>query len=252
MAGFGGGPGTGSRSGLQHTEIPYKKAVLTQLLHALPVTPIYTRNRTIGLLGGSFNPAHGGHLHITLHALKKLGLDEVWWLVSPRNPLKSADALADYGQRLASAVRVASAHPRIRVLDIEARFGTRYSYQTLSLLKERFPGTHFVWMIGADNLAQFHRWKRWQAVLAAMPVVVFDRAPYSHTALRSKAYIRGSRFLMKNPHKTLLSQGPCLVFIHLKRDPLSSSDLRKKLGAGAFLRHNNNAGSLIRPARKEN
>lgn len=206
------------------------------------VKPIHTKNRTIGLLGGSFNPAHGGHLHITLYALNKLGLDEVWWLVSPRNPLKEADSLASYAQRLESAEEVARTHPRIRVLDIEKRFGTRYSYQTLEVLKQRFPGTRFVWMIGADNLAQFHRWKRWQAVLAAVPVVVFDRAPYSHTALRSKAYLRTSRFLLKNIDIGALPPSPCLVFIHLKRAPQSSTGLRKRLGAGAFLRHNNSAG----------
>ena len=177
--------------------------------------PIHTKNRTIGLLGGSFNPAHGGHLHISLHALNRLKFDEIWWLVSPKNPLKSAADLASYEQRLACAKRVAASCPkRLHVLDIEAKFGTKYSYQTIALLKARFPGTHFVWMMGADNLAQFHRWRRWEKILSTIPVVVFDRAPYSHTALRSKAMIRGGKYLK---------------FIHLKRNPLSSTWLRSKL-----------------------
>ena len=178
------------------------------------VKPIHTKNRTIGLLGGSFNPAHEGHLHISLYALHKMQFDEVWWLVSPRNPLKSASDLASYGQRLQSAREVAAAYPRIRVLDIEARYGLRYSYQTLRLLKSRFRGTHFVWMMGADNLAQFHRWKRWQEMLATIPIAVFDRAPYSHTALRSKTMIRG---------------WGRIKFLHLKRNSLSSTWLRGKL-----------------------
>lgn len=207
------------------------------------MTPIHTKHRTIGLLGGSFNPAHEGHLHITLHALHKLHFNEVWWLVSPRNPLKSEKSLAAYGHRLASAKAMAAAHPHIRVLDIEKQAGTCYSYQTLAFLKSRFPAAHFVWMMGADNLAQFHRWKRWQWILDNVPVAVFDRAPYSHTAPRSKAMRRAQKFLLKSMGITAFHAAPCLVFIHLRRDPISSSQLRKTLGEQAFLRHNKSAGN---------
>jgi len=199
-------------------------------------------NRTIGLLGGSFNPAHGGHLHITLHALKSLKLDEVWWLVSPHNPLKSPSSLAAYEERLQSARNIAAHHKRIRVLDIEARLGARYSYQTIALLKRRFPSTNFVWLMGADNLAQFHRWRRWQHILSTIPIVVFDRAPYSHTSLRSKTYLRAHKFLLKANNINRFDHAPCFVFVHLRRDPLSSTTIRKTLGKGAFLRHNENAG----------
>ena len=205
------------------------------------MNPLHTKNRTIGLLGGSFNPAHGGHLHITLHALRSLGLDEVWWLVSPRNPLKSAGSLAGYEQRLQSAQTVTKRYRRIRVLDIEKRFNTRYSYETVNLLKRRYPGTQFVWLMGADNLAQFHRWRRWQWLLSELPVVVFDRTPYSHTALRSKTMQRARKFLLKINQIGRFGPAPCLVFIHLRRDPLSSTMLRKKLGKGAFLGHNESA-----------
>ena len=204
--------------------------------------PIHTKNRTIGLLGGSFNPAHGGHLHISLHALKNLGLDEVWWLVSPRNPLKSEGDLAAYEKRLASARAVAATHPRIRVLDLEARYKLRYSYETVAFLQRRYPGAHFVWMMGADNLAQFHRWRRWRQILASIPIVVFDRAPYSHTALRHKTFIKMQKFRLKNMHIKRGKNAPALVFVHLKRDPLSSTALRKKLGIRAFLGHNKDVG----------
>jgi nicotinate-nucleotide adenylyltransferase len=204
--------------------------------------PTYTKNRTIGLLGGSFNPAHAGHLHITLHALNKLHFDEVWWLVAPQNPLKSAADLASYEQRVESARRVVAGHSRIRVLDIEARLRTRYTVETVMALQSRFGGARLVWMMGADNLASFHRWKRWQWLLAHIPVVVFDRAPYSHTSLRSKTMLRGQKFLLKNMDIGAEWRVPCLVFEHLKRNPLSSSTLRKKLGLGAFLGHNKNVG----------
>jgi nicotinate-nucleotide adenylyltransferase len=201
----------------------------------------YTKGRTIGLLGGSFNPAHGGHRHITLFALRALGLDEVWWLVSPHNPLKSKESLADYGQRVASARQVAGGNRRIRVLDIEQRLATRYSFETIDALKKRHPGTRFVWLIGADNLSRFHRWRRWQYVLDTLPVAVFDRAPYSHTAPRSRAMSYGRRFIMKNSEVNGSWRAPGLLFVHLRRDPLSSTSLRNMLGEKAFLRHNNKA-----------
>lgn len=207
------------------------------------MTPAYTHNRIIGLLGGSFNPAHQGHLHITLHALRAFGFDEVWWLVSPGNPLKDIRSLASYAQRLDSARRVAGRHPRIRVMDIEARFGTRYTHDTVAALQAHFPGAGFVWMMGADNLAQFHRWKRWERVFAQVPVMVFDRAPYSHRSLRSKAALRARRFMLKYRDVDGAWHAPALVYVHLKRDPLSSTFIRKKLGRGAFLGHNNSAES---------
>jgi nicotinate-nucleotide adenylyltransferase len=203
--------------------------------------PIYTKYRTVGLLGGSFNPAHSGHLHITLHALKKLKLDRVWWLVSPKNPLKAQASLASYEKRLASARALAS-HPRIHVSDIEAVSGTLYSWKTIDFLQRRYRGTHFVWLIGADNLAQFHRWKKWQKIMSNIPVVVFDRAPYSHTSLRSKALIYSRKFRLPAAAACAPKTAPCLTFVHLKRDPISSTALRKSLGEDAFLRHNKVAG----------
>lgn len=204
--------------------------------------PIHTQNRTIGLLGGSFNPAHSGHLHITLYALNKLKFDEVWWLVSPGNPLKDPKSLASYEKRFASARDVAKGHPRIRVLDIERQYNTRYTYETIALLMRKYPAAHFTWMMGADNLAQFHHWERWQDLVIKIPCVIFDRAPYSHTSLRSKAYLRSKRFLLKTIDLDVSRAAPAFMFIHLKRALISSSHLRKKLGSGAFLVHNKNTG----------
>lgn len=195
---------------------------------------IHTKNRTIGLLGGSFNPAHSGHVHITLYALKKLGLDEAWWLVSPHNPLKSAASLAAYEKRLQSARDIAAPYRRIRVVDFERQHGLHYSYQTIALLKCRFPGIRFVWLMGADNLAQFHRWRRWTEILHKIPMIIFDRAPYSHTSLRSKTLARARRFLLKDNEISPSNAAPSLLFVHLKRDPMSSTEIRKHLENSRF------------------
>ena len=200
--------------------------------------PILTRNRVIGLLGGSFNPAHSGHLHITLYALNKLGLDAVWWLVSPRNPLKDAGSLAAYEERLISARKVAAASPRIHVSDIERRLRKNYSFQTIRTLKKRYRGAHFVWLMGADHPPIFHRWRRWKQVYAELPVVVFDRAPYSHAVQRSRAAAYARKFTRQMNQIARFDQAPSFHYIHLKRDPISSTSLRKELGKDAFLAHN--------------
>lgn len=183
--------------------------------------PIYTKNRTIGLLGGSFNPAHAGHLHISEYALNMLGIDEIWWLVSPQNPLKSKDDMADYGERFISAKKITAKNRKIFVSDIERKIGTKYTYQTIYELQKRYHGTNFIWLMGADNLAGFHHWQRWQEILRLVPIVVFDRAPYSFTSLASKTYLRMRKFL--NAGKT-----PSLSFVRLKRDANSSTAIRSR------------------------
>ncbi|HYD19796.1 MAG TPA: nicotinate-nucleotide adenylyltransferase, partial [Patescibacteria group bacterium] len=126
------------------------------------------QNRTVGLLGGSFNPAHDGHRHISLYALRLLGLDAVWWMVSPQNPLKSAKEMASLATRMAGAI-AASHHPKIHVTDIEQHLNTRYTADTLRALQARFPRTKFVWLMGTDNLRQFHRWQEWQEIFKMVP-----------------------------------------------------------------------------------
>ena len=195
--------------------------------------------RRVGLLGGSFNPAHAGHRHISLHALKRLKLDEVWWLVSPQNPLKTAHELAPYAQRLDFAKHI-SAHPRIKVSDFERHEGTFYSIDTLRALQRQHPDIAFVWLMGADNLAQFHRWYHWRDMLSLVPVVVFDRSPFSHTALRQKAAMQftAHRVPEHDIPAIATAKAPSWAFIYMARHPESATSLRKTLGKNAFLRHN--------------
>lgn len=135
--------------------------------------PIATKGLRVGLLGGSFDPPHAGHLHISKWAMKEFGLDRVWWLVSPGNPLKS-EGPADLDRRMA-ACNALNDHPRIIVTDLERRFKTRYTAETLTALLARYRGVRFVWLMGADNLADFHRWDRWQDIMKMMPIGVMAR-----------------------------------------------------------------------------
>jgi nicotinate-nucleotide adenylyltransferase len=140
----------------------------------LPIhDPPAARGQRIGLLGGSFDPPHEGHRHITLWALRALGLDAVWWLVSPGNPLKKTGP-AEIARRVA-ACRALARHPRVRVTDIEARLRSRYTADTLDRLRAVYPGVRFVWLMGADNLAGFHRWDRWDDILRTTPVAALAR-----------------------------------------------------------------------------
>lgn len=204
--------------------------------HRPPATrhqpPIPSHRRVIGVLGGSFNPAHEGHLHISRYALDSLGLDEVWWMVSPRNPLKDKNTLANYEERFRSAERMAT-HRRIRVTDFERAQGLIYTCDTLKALQARYPRIHFVWLMGADNLAEFHRWKQWQWILAHVPVVIFDRAPYSHSGKAAKAYQRMRKFLIRTNEILINKPAPVLYFAHLRRDPASATAIRKRLGKRA-------------------
>lgn len=140
----------------------------------------------IGLLGGSFNPAHEGHLRISRLALARLRLDQVWWLVSPGNPLKDEKTLAAYEARRAAAARLAR-DPRIVATGIERRLGTRYTIDTLRALKRRHPKLHFVWLMGGDNLADMTRWKDWRGIFREMPIAVIARPGYTHAARASVA-----------------------------------------------------------------
>lgn len=193
----------------------------------------------IGLLGGSFNPAHAGHVHISLEAIKRLGLDEVWWLVSPRNPLKNAHDLADYQTRLRFARQLVS-HTKIRVLDIEAREQLYYSIDTVRYLTQHFPQTHFVWLMGADNLAGFHRWRAWQALATLVPIAVLDRAPYAQRALHGRfaQQFRTNRLPASAARQLAANPLPAWIYLSIPRHPLSATLLRKKLGSDAFVVHN--------------
>lgn len=183
----------------------------------------------IGLLGGSFNPAHGGHLHISLEAIRQLKLDQVWWLVSPQNPLKDTHDMAEYKTRFASAQKMARHEKKIHVSDFEKEHGLQYTYATLKELKKRCPGIKFVWIMGADNLAGFHRWQRWRSIIDIMPIVVFDRAPFSHVSLRTKAAISMKRLrLPESAIASISGKTKRWVYMYLlaRKHPASSTAIR--------------------------
>jgi nicotinate-nucleotide adenylyltransferase len=190
----------------------------------------------VGVLGGSFNPAHEGHRYISLLALQRLGLDQVWWLVSPQNPLKDAKDMMSFSDRLKSAQAMAK-HPQIRVSDLENRMGTRFTAETLPRLKQRFPHIGFVWLMGADNLAQIPAWHRWEEIFRAVPVAIFDRGTYSyfHKALSGKAARRFSQFRVPaNRAKHLADlEPPAWTYIReIRRHPGSATAIRRGLKPG--------------------
>ncbi|MCY3880101.1 MAG: nicotinate-nucleotide adenylyltransferase, partial [Rhodobacteraceae bacterium] len=148
----------------------------------LPHSPAGSR---IGLLGGSFDPPHSGHLHITNHAFKALGLDQVWWLASIGNPLKP-NPPAPLRQRMQAAEKLIR-HPRVTVTDLEARLGATHTADTLRFLHRRFPETRFIWLMGGDNLPTLHHWSRWRQIINSIPICVFARPPKKVTATISQA-----------------------------------------------------------------
>jgi nicotinate-nucleotide adenylyltransferase len=181
----------------------------------------------IGLLGGSFNPPHEGHVLATRLALRRLRLDRVWWLVTPGNPLKSQDELAALQKRVAAARRLV-AGPRVAVTDIEARIGSRYTYETLAWLKRRAPCVHFVWIMGADNLQQFHRWRHWRAIADLVPIVVVDRPGSTLRAISSRAGAALARWRApeRDAARFAAMRPPALLFLHGRRSELSSTAIR--------------------------
>jgi nicotinate-nucleotide adenylyltransferase len=181
----------------------------------------------IGLLGGSFNPAHEAHLHISLIALRRLNLDAVLWLVSPQNPLKETAGMASLEQRLVRAREIA-AHPNIFATGIEAALGTRFTFDTLSVLLRRFPKGRFVWLMGSDNLAMFHLWHRWEEIAKLLPIAVIARPQYTTRALASPAaqHLRASRKNVADAGNLSEQAPPAWVFIQERLDPASATKIR--------------------------
>ena len=184
----------------------------------------------IGLLGGSFNPPHEGHIHVSEAALQRLGLDYVWWLVAPQNPLKSARETAPLDIRLTLARRLVHAR-RVIVSDVERALGTRYTVDTLQALTQRFPELRFIWLMGSDNLAGFHRWRRWPEIVACLPIAVVMRPDTTLAPLYAKALQRFRHARKKSVRGFLRAQAPAIVVVGGRRNPQSSTALRAKLGA---------------------
>ena len=185
----------------------------------------------IGLLGGSFNPAHTGHRHISLHALRTLGLDEVWWLLSPGNPLKAdVPDMAPYEARLASALRQAR-RSRIKVSDFERRAGTRYTIDTVRLLKRRYPAHHFIWLLGSDTLPNFHKWRDWRGLARELPIAVIPRPGYDSAAHAARAMGWLRRFVRPFSQARNWTEwsAPAIVLLRLPRDPTSATAIRAQL-----------------------
>jgi nicotinate-nucleotide adenylyltransferase len=203
-----------------------KKAARAPHLWIRPPGPVAPGLR-IGLLGGSFNPAHEGHLHISDMAIKALGLDYVWWLVAPQNPLKPSIGMAPLQHRLAYAASLFERHPKILVMDLERDLGTRYSIDTITRLQQRFPEVDFVWLMGSDNLDNFHRWKRWQDIIRRVPLAVVMRPGSTLAPLKAKAMQRlsGRRCSVAGLKRREL---PCITIIDGQRNALSATELRSK------------------------
>ena len=185
----------------------------------------------IGLLGGSFNPAHTGHRHISLHALRTLGLDEVWWLVSPGNPLKEeARDMAPFAARLASAARLAR-RARIRVSDFEQRAGIRYTVDSVTALKRRFPRHDFIWLLGSDTLPNFHKWRDWRGLARELPIAVIPRPGYDSAAhaARAMGWLRGFVRPSSQAGSWTEWSAPAILVLRLPRDPTSATAIRAQL-----------------------
>jgi len=189
--------------------------------------------KRVGILGGSFNPAHAGHRHISVVALRRLKLDEVWWMISPQNPLKAAADMAPLRKRLERARAVAN-HLKIHVTDIEWYLGTHYTADTVNALKLQFPGMRFVWLMGADNLCQIPRWRHWRRIFESVPIAVFTRPSYSVKALSGRAARRFAAYRLPESRASALSEAPVPAWIFLHTRPHSESATRIRAECGEW------------------
>lgn len=188
--------------------------------------PIASKGMVIGLFGGSFDPAHEGHVHLTHEAIKRLGLDRVWWLVTPGNPLKLHQP-APLVDRMARA-RAVMRDPRVVITDLEARLGTRATVDTIETLQRIYPDVQFVWLMGADNLVQFHKWERWRDILRAVPVGVFARPSWG-VAARMSVAARAFR-VNRVARGERLRHAPSWCFVNMPMNDASSSAIRARGG----------------------
>ncbi len=188
--------------------------------------------KRVGLFGGSFNPAHEGHLYISQVALKELGLDEVWWLVAPKNPLKESRSLAPFAERLAGAKKTAANQP-IKVLDLEKQENLFYTIDTVRYASEKFPDHSFVWLMGADCFRDLHTWKSWADIMAEIPVAVFPRPGFTTDALSGIAAttFKKNRLPGDKAQNLVVTKPPAWVYIDCKESPISATEIRERAKA---------------------
>jgi nicotinate-nucleotide adenylyltransferase len=185
-------------------------------------------HKKIGLLGGSFNPAHQGHLEISQTAINVLELDQVLWLVSPGNPLKNDNEMTPFDERFSSAENMAL-DPKVLVTDIESEMGTKFTIDTLESLKVKYPNTHFIWLMGADNLEQFNKWKDWRKIADTVPFAIFNRPSYSSANETSVAATELKEYRIKTSeaHTLYNLTPPAWVYYQKTDNPLSSTEIRR-------------------------
>jgi nicotinate-nucleotide adenylyltransferase len=204
-----------------------QRTLLKNIAKPRAALPHHTPGLRIGLFGGSFNPPHEAHRDVSLLAMKRLGLDRLWWLVTPGNPLKDTKDLPPVEQRVAAANELAD-HPRIAATGFEAVIGLKYSSDTINYLFRECPGVRFVWIMGADNLKGFHRWKNWRGIFGVIPIAIVDRGGISLQATSGPAAISFARArIPENQAMTLADrEPPAWVYLHGIKSTLSSTALR--------------------------
>lgn len=184
--------------------------------------------KNIGILGGSFNPAHEGHVHISMQALEILGLDEIWWMVSPQNPNKPKEGMAPFEERFVAAQQFVKSIPNIVVSDFEKNNKTQYTYDTIVAMHKKY-SHNFIWLMGADNMATFHKWHKWQDIFKKTPIAVFDRGDFAIEALASDAAHEFAEYKIaeENARDILVQKAPAWCFFEIEKHPASSTEIRQ-------------------------
>jgi nicotinate (nicotinamide) nucleotide adenylyltransferase len=199
--------------------------------HHMP-TVFHSRSRLkIGLVGGSFNPAHGGHIHVALEARQQLGLDQIWWLVTPQNPLKSSLGMAPHEKRLADARKIATPYPFLRVIAPESGLPSNYTYNTLKYIIKTMPLSRLVWVMGADNLDHFARWYRYRDMIRLLPIAVVDRPGYSFKAITTGQQLLGRRTKVTKMRYAIVTGTmnlPTWCFIAGQLNAASATEIRQR------------------------
>jgi nicotinate-nucleotide adenylyltransferase len=199
--------------------------------HHMP-TVFHSRSRLkIGLVGGSFNPAHDGHIHVALKVRQQLGLDQIWWLVSPQNPLKSSLGMAPHEKRLANAREIVSQYPFLRVIEPESGLPSNYTYKTLKYMIKTMPLSRLVWVMGADNLDQFVRWHRYRDLIRLLPIAVVDRPSYSYRAIATGRQLLGRRTKVTKMRYAIVARSvnlPGWCFIAGQLNAASATEIRQR------------------------